>query len=60
MKKLLLKISIAIIITLFLLLGAGLWYAQKVFLPKKLKPMIIETALKSANLKIDLTKSFSQ
>lgn len=54
MKKLILRTLIAVFIIISILISAGLWYAQNVFLPKKLKPLLIETAQKSAGLKIEL------
>jgi hypothetical protein len=53
MKKLIRNIFIGIIILLGTAAAAGLWYTQKVFLPKKLKPLLIETA-GSKGIRIDL------
>src|SRR3990167_2113332 len=53
MKKLIYNILIAIIILLGITAAAGLWYAQKIFLPKQLKPLLIETA-GSKGIRIDL------
>jgi len=53
MKKMILSISSCLLIALILSAAAALWYAQKIFIPQKLKPLLIETA-KKANIKIDL------
>ena len=52
MKKILPKLLIAMIALSVIGIAAGVWYAQKVFVPVKLKPFLIEKA-KSAGVKID-------
>lgn len=54
MKKIILRILIASVLISILSIGAGIWYIQAVFIPRKLKPLIIETVQKTAKVKIGL------
>ena len=54
MKKLLIRTFTGLAIILILAAGAGLWYLHNIFLPEKLKPLIISMAKEKAGVKIDL------
>jgi len=58
MKKLLFRTSISLVIILILTAGAGWWYIEKVFLPTKLEPMVIETLQNKAGIKIAIGDIF--
>lgn len=54
MKKVILRILISLALITILAIGATIWYVQAVFIPQKLRPLIIDTIQKTAGLKIDL------
>ena len=54
MKKIILRVFLTFILISILSIGLGIWYVQAIFIPQKLKPLIIETAQKTSGFKIGL------
>jgi len=51
------KIILFVVIAIVVLLGVGLWYANYVYIPQKLKPLLIDALEKSLDKKVTISQA---